>query len=451
MAATENKIDVRQFIDARPFSGYQWVLLVLCFLSMFVDGFDTGAMGYVAPSLRKAWVIAPTTMGWLMSISLVGLAIGALVGGPVADRVGRKRVLTVAVFLFGLFTLGCAFAVNPGQLIVLRFLTGLGLGAAMPNAITLTTEYTPEKRRSLLVTLMFCGLTLGSALGGLVAAAVIPRIGWQGVFLLGGAVPLLLSLALAFLLPESARFLVVRGAGDDKVRKVLSRIAPGEIPETAGFTTPEVVLGQKKNSVAAILSPDLIVGTLLLWTIYFMGLVVIFLVTSWMPTLMEGVGYDLQTRSLVTSLFQFGGTFGALLVGYCMDRFGPHIAITCSYALGAVCIFLLGQTGSNLAVMSLCVVGSGFFMSGSQTPMAALCGAFYPTQMRATGVAWMAGIGRWGGILGSFIGAPLLALGWSFQTIYTYLAIPAVIASLAVATKGAYYARKHSRVEELAH
>jgi AAHS family 4-hydroxybenzoate transporter-like MFS transporter len=432
-------IDIRAFINSHPFSGFQWSILFLCFLSLFMDGCSAGGIAFIAPALTVEWDIPQRSLGPLFSASLVGLAIGSLLTGPIADRFGRKVVLVTAVGLFGVGGVASAFAHSIGQMTLLRLLTGLGLGAAMPAAITLISEYSPDKRRAFLVTVMYCGYTLGFSLGGILVAALISHLGWRGVFIIGGLAPLGLSLLLARRLPESAKYLVVRGNSSARISAILNHVAPGEVSGTATFTLSEAAAAPPRMAVRTILSGRLRVGTLLLWVTFFMGLAVIFLLTSWMPTLLREQGFSLRTSALVTSLFQFGGTAGALLVGWCMDRFGAHLILTASYTLGAAFVFLMGTSEGDVTTLSVTVLAAGFFMSGSQTPLVALCASFYPTGVRATGVSWMSGIGRWGAVLGAYIGGPLLARGWSFRSIFIGLTFPALLAAVAVGAKGLLY------------
>lgn len=225
-AAPKNSMDAQALINDAPISKYQWMIAIICFLIVFVDGIDTAAMGFIAPALAQDWGIDRSQLGPVMSAALGGMIIGALVSGPTADRFGRKIVLTISMLIFGGFTLASAYAPNLDSLVVLRFLTGIGLGAAMPNATTLFSEYCPNRVRSLLVTCMFCGYNLGMATGGFVSSWLIPAFGWHSLFLLGGISPLILMVLVIVLLPESYRFLIVKGRDAAKVRKILSHIAP---------------------------------------------------------------------------------------------------------------------------------------------------------------------------------------------------------------------------------
>ena len=293
-SAVGNCLDVQTFINAQPISRYQWRVVILCFLIVFLDGLDTAAMGFIAPALSQDWGIDRASLGPVMSAALIGMVFGALGSGPLADRFGRKVVLVGAVVLFGAFSLASAYSTNVEQLLVLRFLTGLGLGAGMPNATTLLSEYTPERKKSLLVTSMFCGFNLGMAGGGFISAKLIPAFGWHSLLLIGGILPLILAVVLLFWLPESARYLVVRNRGTDKVRKTLAPIDPVTVAQASSFSVPEQKTVKARNVFAVIFSGTYSTGTLLLWLTYFMGLVIVYLLTSWLPTLMRDSGASME-------------------------------------------------------------------------------------------------------------------------------------------------------------
>src|ERR1700704_6225206 len=207
-------VDLVQLMNQLEIGRFHLQLLGLCAAVVFMDGFDAQAIGYVAPSLSQAWSLAPGALGPVFGAGLFGIMLGALVGGPVADYVGRKRVIIFAALFFGVCTLITAFAPEVQQLLIIRFITGVGLGAAMPNAIALISEYSPKRRHAIMVMVMFCGFSLGAALGGLVAGVLVPTFGWRSVFIFGGVVPLLLVPLLAVALPESVRFLLLRDPAD---------------------------------------------------------------------------------------------------------------------------------------------------------------------------------------------------------------------------------------------
>lgn len=426
--------NVQQFIDQHPFSPLQKRVLALCFLVVAIDGFDTASIGFIAPALRGEWGLSAAALAPLFGAGLFGLMAGALLLGPMADRFGRKPVLLLSVAFFGLTSLLSAFADNMTTLLVLRFLTGLGLGGAMPTTITLTSEYCPQPRRASLVTLMFCGFTIGSALGGLVAAQLLATVGWRGILIIGGVIPLLLVPALLFALPESLRWMVLRGRGASTAAQGIMR----KIANTAQALPPLTVSDVKLpgSPVTQLFRPGLIGGTLLLWSTFFMSLLIIYLLSSWLPTILNGAGHSLSQASFISSAFQIGGTLGAILLGRWMDRYRPHRVLATAYLAAAACIVVVGMATQNVPLLVLAVFGVGFGVSGSQVGANALAAAFYPTTSRATGVSWASAIGRSGSVLGSMVGGALLAAELSTQTIFLMLAVPAVLAALALLAMG---------------
>ena len=185
-----NVVDVKAWIDTRPVSRFQWNVLLLCFIIIMLDGYDAAVMGFVAPALIEDWGISRAEMGPILGAAMFGVAIGALVAGPLSDRYGRKRILLWSVALFALFSLAGAVAQSPTQLALMRFLTGLGLGAVMPNCVTLVAEYMPERRKGVMITLMYSGFNVGSGLGGFIAAGLLSHYSWHSALVFGGVLPL---------------------------------------------------------------------------------------------------------------------------------------------------------------------------------------------------------------------------------------------------------------------
>lgn len=416
-------------------SAFQWRIFALCFALVLLDGFDTGAIGYVAPSLLTEWRVARPALAPVLSAALFGLAAGALFAGPLADRIGRKRVLVASATLFGAASLLAAFTSSLGQLTLARFVTGLGLGAAMPNAVTLMSEYCPEARRAALTNTMFCSFPIGLSFGGMVAAWLIPHWGWRSVFLCGGVAPLALAALSAAVLPESVRYLLARGISDARLQTILKQV--GSWPENSPpVVHAETTPATPRAGLGLILSRPYILGSVMLWTAYFMGLVIIYALVNWMPILLRDTGLDAQTATLVAALFPLGG-LGAVLTGWLMDRGNADRIIAGAYALTALALFLLGRSTGNLAALILTVALAGTLVNTGQTSLPALAATFYPTQGRATGVAWMMGIGRFGGIFGSFLVAELSRRQLDFSAIFSVVAVPGLIASLAVLSKSA--------------
>ena len=427
-------IDVQKFINSHKLSAVQIITLLLCFFIVAVDGFDTAAIGFIAPAIRAEWSLSPAQLAPVFGAGLAGLMAGAFLFGPLADRFGRKSILLVCVAFFGAASLVSAYSTSVDMLIVLRFLTGLGLGGAMPNSVTLSSEYAPEKHRSVLVTTMFCGFTLGSALGGVAAAQIVADYGWRAVLVIGGVLPLALVPLLWLALPESVRYLVMKGLKPEQVRHTLQRIAPAEDLSQARFCVPEKA--QTGFPVKHLFDPALRWGTLLLWLTFFMSLLVIYLLSSWLPTLIKSTGRTLKDASLVTAMFQIGGTVGAIGLGQLMDRFNPQRVLGLAYLLAGFFVALIGSSTASTPLLVLAVFGAGVCISGAQVGANALSAGFYPTASRATGVSWASGIGRIGSVLGSMAGGWMLALGWSLPLVFAVVGVPALVAALSITLMG---------------
>src|SRR5262249_11128431 len=275
------------FLNQHRFSGFQWLIFALCFVIVLLDGFDTAAIGYIAPSLVSEWGIARPALAPVLSAALFGLAAGALFAGPLADRFGRKRVLATSVFVFALACFASSFAGDLWQLTVMRFITGVGLGAAMPNAVTLMSEYCPDQRRAMLTNAMFCGFPLGAAFGGFLAAWMIPQWGWRSVLFLGGVTPLVLTLLLAVLLPESVRYMVARAYPAEQIRSVLTRISHEAVRIGAFVMRETRATGNASSGLGVVFSRAYSLGSVMLWIAYFMGLVIFYALINWMPILFK--------------------------------------------------------------------------------------------------------------------------------------------------------------------
>lgn len=434
-------VDVRDFINAAPVSRFQILISTMCFLIVALDGFDIAIIGFIAPHIRSEWQLSMVSLGPLFSAGLLGLMVGAFCSGPMADRIGRRRVLILSVAWFGAASVGAALAPNVAWLIALRFLTGLGLGGAMPNAITLTSEFSPERRRGTLLTLMFCGFSLGSALGGVVTAYLVAGVGWRGLLAIGGLLPLALVPVLWFTLPESVRFLAIRGGTQAQIAATLKRVAPGLV--VAGQTYSAADDRLPSSPVVQLFHRDYRRGTLLLWLAFFMSLLLLYLLINWLPILAERSGLTLKQASMFAGLLQGGGVLGAIVLGMLIDRFHPYKVVAVAYLLGAASLASLALTESAVWLAAGIFI-TGFCVSGSQVCANVIASAYYPTSNRATGVAWALGIGRIGAVAGSFGGALLLAAGWSNAGLFTILAIPAMLAALGILLAGT----KHRRVTQ---
>jgi AAHS family 4-hydroxybenzoate transporter-like MFS transporter len=422
-------VDVASYIDQQPIGGFQIRLLLTCAAVLFLDGFDTQAIGYVAPALAKEWTLSRAALGPVFSAGLFGLMIGALIFGPLADRVGRRKIIVFSTVAFGVGTLATSFVNDVNTLLAIRFLTGLGLGGAMPNTVAMTSEFSPHRRRATMVMIMFCGFSVGAALGGLLAAALIPHFGWRSVFVVGGVAPLLLAPVLAAHLPESVRFLAFTGRADQQVAELLALInlkaAP---PASTKFVVHEPVLAGLP--VLHLFRDGRGLPTLLLWVVFFMSLLDLYFLSNWLPTVLNDLGASVSAAALIGSMLQVGGVVGTLALGSVVDRFSFR-ALALVYFAAVFAVGSIGQLSHSAVLVTIAIFAAGFCIVGGQIAANALTATFYPTSVRATGLGWALGIGRVGSIIGPLIGSALMTAKWSTSGLFVAAAVAALCAAVA--------------------
>jgi AAHS family 4-hydroxybenzoate transporter-like MFS transporter len=422
-------IDVASFIDAQPVGAFQVKLLLTCATVLLLDGFDTTAIGYVAPALAKDLNLSRAALGPVFSAGLFGLMIGALLLGPLADRIGRRKIIIFSTLAFGIGTLVTALVNDVGTLFVVRLLTGLGLGGAMPNTIALTSEFSPHRRRATMVMVMFVGFSIGAALGGFLAAALIPQFGWRSVFVVGGAAPLVLAPILAWRLPESVRFLALTGRANARVAELLALVST-----RAGFAAGQRFVvdepALKGMPVQHLFRSGRTVPTLLLWVVFFMSLLEIYFMSNWLPTVLHDLGASISAAAVIGSMFQLGGVVGTFALGSIIDRFSFR-ALALVYFIAVFAVGAIGQLGHAAIPVTIAIFVAGFCIVGGQIAANALAAGFYPTSIRATGVGWALGIGRVGSIVGPLVGGVLLSVRWTAGEVFVVAALAALCAALA--------------------
>lgn len=431
---TGRLVNFNDFLDSQSFTPLQVLVVALCATVAMLDGFDTQSIAYVAPAIAAEWGLKPAAFGPIFGAGLFGLMLGALIFGPAADRFGRKRLLILSVFIFGLGSLLTPLAHTLDGLFILRVFTGFGLGGAMPNLIALTSEHSPSRSRATVVTIMFCGVPLGATLGGLLSAWMIPAYGWASVFYLGGILPLGLAVALAIWMPESVRFMIAAGKSQAEIRATVTRIAPQELSKD-----DTLVLDEERSagvSVVRLFNDGRMMTTLLVWLAFFMNLLVMYFLINWLPTLVRNAGLSPSMAIFSTVLLNLGGAIGGVVLGRLIDRVGPFTVLSVAYAAAAIAILAIAAAGANSAILLFFVFIAGAGVIGAQIGMNALTAELYPTTIRSSGVGWALGIGRIGSIIGPVIGGVLIARSMEADSILYLSAIPAVMAAVAVAALG---------------
>ncbi len=349
---SERVVDVGALIETRPIGRAQWTVIGLCAFVAMLDGLDLQSIGLAAPAMAAQLHIAPQAFGVVFSTALAGLALGAFLLGPIADRIGRKRVLVGATLCFGVFTLMTAYAGDLPTLLAFRFLTGLGLGGAMPSFISLASEYVPKARRAAIVSLLWAGFPLGGVIGGLLGSRIIPAYGWQSIFIVGGVLPILLSLTLAVVLPELVSFLVAAGKPAEQIGRTLRRVFKDL--STTSDTRFELVRETAQNAtVLALFSSGRAIGTALMWISFFFTFMILVTNSAWSPILLRRVGIAPEQSALALALFNFGSLFGSAAAGMLLNKFGALRVLPLTLALGALAYVAVGWSAPSLgAVMT---------------------------------------------------------------------------------------------------
>lgn len=401
---SETKVEVGQLIDERPLSGLQITVMILSFLVVWLDGYHIQSMSLVVPTLSEEWAVKATDFKLVVSSALVGILLGSAFLAGLGDRLGRRKLLIFSMAIIGFSSIGTGLSTGMTHLVIWRFLTGLGLGASIANATALTSDYVPSKRRALLVTIMFSGVAIGAFTSGYIGPWIIDGLGWKGMFMIGGAVPLGVAVLLAFALPESLRLMLVSNPEDARIAKILRRMAPDVDPRSVFARKPDV----QRASVAELLGRNYLRGTVLLWFVFFANMFILYLLVNWLPTLLSMLGWSVSDAMRGTVMIQVGGVVGGLILSQYVDK-GKTVGATmtafllCAAAFGLFAV--LPSSGISWWLLLL-VVGGG--ISGGQFVVIALASGFYPPVIRSTGVGWAFTIGRIAAVLSSYAGGFML-------------------------------------------
>ena len=429
--SSQSQVNIRELIDSRPLSSAQIGIVALCALIALLDGFDLQVIGLAAPSIAKLLMIPPPKMGGIFSAALAGLTLGGFGLGPVADRFGRKIVLIGCTLCFGIFTIATPLAKSYESLLLVRFLTGLGLGGAAPSFIALGSEYVPASRRATIVALLWAGFPIGGVIGGLLGSWVIPTLGWQWLFWIGGVLPIVLTVLLAVLLPESLGYLVYSGAPAAKVAAALRSVCGVTVPVDATF-----VLGEERVSggrIGELFAHGRALGTLMLWISFFVAYMQLVTNSAWSPILLSRVGVPVPSSSFAMAVFNFGSVIGTSAAGWLITRFGGLIVMPIALLGATIAYGLVGHAAPDVSLIVLLEGFVGLFLGCASSALIALSAIFYPTTIRSTGVGWAMAVGRFGSFVGPLVVGALLGAGWGIGAIFMAIAAPAIIAAVTAA------------------
>jgi len=434
MAGLEGRqVDAVGVVDGAPVGRLIIAVVALCAGVSFLDGFDILAISYVAPVIGAAWKLPREAFGPIFAAHYIGAAAGSVFFGWYADRYGRRMGVIVPTAIFGVFALLTVYAYDFRSLFILRMLIGIGLGGALSNAIAMVAEYSPQRARATLVSVMYAAFPLGGVIGGPISAALIAHYGWHAVFVLGGILPLLLTVALLLWLNESIRFMVLSKAGTERIAGILRGIAPSfESAPGDTYVLPQS-RGVSSRPTREIFGREFLRATVLLCVAAFMAQLVIVYVVTWMPLVLASIGMPVTSAILASVAFSVGGIFGAVGLARIIDRDKSYRGLIITFFLSAVSIAGIGYLAANWYGLLAITFVTGLLTVGANIVLSAYSATVYPTAIRSTGVGWVIGWGRIGAIAGALFGTALVAAGLAIETAYVIAAVPAIIGGAAIA------------------
>ena len=425
-------IRIDDLVDGQKIRGFNLNLLFWSFLAMFADGYDISVMPFAMPTLSKLWHVDPGRQGWVLTASLIGVLAGSPLLGYIGDRFGRKTAILQGSVIYGVTTLAVIWQHGFWLTIALRFCTGIGIGGLMPNTIALNSELSPKRLRATLIVLMFTGITLGSSAPGLISASLLHTYGWTVLFLVGGAVPLLVGACLYFTLPESIKFLGGCPPRRAELLALARRMRPDlSLSDDTQFENPvPVQAAGDAPGVGGIFGPGFRAITPLLWVCFVTTLMANYFLNSWMPLLFNNVGLSPERAALASSLYHVGGTVGGLLISVLLDRFG-FVVIAVLFVCAAPAIAAIGGSSMSYGTLAPLAAISGLCVLGAQFGNNAAAGLLYPTQFRSKGVGWALGIGRFGAIVGPLLGGYLIKMHLPMHQLFLAASLPMWIGAVA--------------------
>ena len=420
-----------QLIDDAPIGRTQILVLAICFLLNIIDGYDVLAMSFAAPALAEDWQLAADRLGMVFSAGVLGMTLGAMFLAPYTDRIGRRRMILLAVLVMGLSMLATAIANTLPVMILMRVITGLTIGAMLASLTSLVSEFYPDRSRNFAVGVMLSGYPLGATLGGFLAAALIPDYGWQGVFVVGGVLTLAMVPLIAVLLPESIQFLVQRRPPQalEKLNAVLARLSLPTQDALPGIGNKPV-----SASVRSLLHGSRRKGTLQLWAGFFLCFGTLYFLLSWIPKLLVDAGLPLEQAIYAGIAFNLGGAAGNLGIGWASTRFGLQRMVLAFQVIAALSMVLFALLPLAIAALLVLTTVMGFFQQGGFVGLYMVAARMYPAEIRTTGVGWGIGLGRFGAVTAPYVAGLLIAVGWDKSSLFLMFAAPLVLGGLVIWT-----------------
>jgi AAHS family 4-hydroxybenzoate transporter-like MFS transporter len=415
-------VQVSRLLDERGLSSFQIKVLIWSVLIALIDGYDIGAIAFAAPHLVADWHVPPSDLKWVLTASNIGVLFGSQIFGWIGDSYGRKTALISSNLFFGVFTFAAAYSTNLTELFWLRTIAGLGIGGVIPNLVAINAESAPRNLRATLAIIAAGCVPLGGAFAGFVSAAFVAHYGWPVLFSVGGVVPVIIALAAIFGLPESIKYMALHEGHRRRMEQLIASIRPGyKVPANARFVIEDEQQSPSSNPIY-LFRNGLWLITPLAWLLFALNLMGYFFLISWTPTLMAAAKVPQATAALAGALLQVGGTVGALMLCWWLQR-SRFFAIAILFVVAVPVVGSIGYWGTTSAAALLTsTFCAGFLVLGIQTGINVVGAMIYPTSLRANGSGWELGIGRFGSIIGPVVGG--LLVGLPLGTLYAWSSLP---------------------------
>lgn len=419
-------------LEKKDMGVFQWAVISLCFLINMLDGFDVLVMAFTAASVSSEWGLSGIELGYLLSAGLIGMALGSLFIAPWADRFGRRPLILLCISIAGLGMLASSQASSVTVLGVFRLVTGLGIGGVLASSYVIAGEYANQKWRSLAISLQSTAYALGATIGGLIAAQIIPHMGWRAVFLYGGVATLMVLPVMYCLLPESIAFLVTRQPRNalNRLNRLLSRVGINQI--SAMPQTELSAQASLRQTFVGLFSKNLLRSTLLIWAGFFLVMFGFYFVMSWTPKLLVTAGLSNQQGITGGVLLNVGGIVGTSLIGLLAARYRLPRVLMSYLCLNAVFLAIFVHFTSNLSLAFVLVLVIGILVNGCVAGLYALTPSMYAPEQRVTALGWAIGMGRMGAILSPLVAGRLIDSSWQPSDLYLLFATAFVVAAIAV-------------------
>ena len=420
--AGQAEIQVSRLLDERGLSAFHIRLLIWTVLIGIIDGYDIGAIAFAGPHLVHDWHLRPGELKWVLTASNIGVLFGSQLFGWVGDRYGRKTALIASNLLFGMLTFAAAYSTDLTQLFWLRLFAGLGIGGVIPNLVAINAESAPRQLRATLAIIAVGWVPMGGAVAGFASASLVPHYGWPVLFYIGGALPVVIALAAIAGLPESIKYMALHERERERMAALIAAIRPGfEVSADARFVIEDEQQAPSSNPIY-LFRNGLWLITPLVWLLFSLNLMGFFFILSWMPTLLTAAKVPEATAALAGASFQVGGTVGALVLCWWLQRH-RFFAIAILFVLTVPVVASIGYAGlTSAAALLTATFFGGFLVLGIQSGINVAGAMIYPTSLRANGSGWELGLGRFGSILGPLIGG--LFVGLPVERLYVWSALP---------------------------